>query len=117
VRRQLKERGLIDTADPAISDKADAALLVVSELVTNACRHAGGPGEMRTKWRNLALTVEVDDTTTATPEIRPPEQRGQGGGYGMGLVDNLADDWGVRPRQGTGRGKTVFARIVFPPAD
>lgn len=117
VLARLRDRGLTEAAAPAIREKADAALLIVSELVTNACRHASGPSEMRTSWDGQELTVEIDDGVAEGPVIRPESQRGETGGFGMGLVDCLADGWGVCRRPDAEEGKTVYVRICFPPGD
>lgn len=117
-RHKLKEclesKGLTSAADPAVKAKADAALLIVTELVTNAYRHSTGLRQMRTRWDGPDLTIEIDDDGAATvPVVRPHDERGEDGGFGMALVDQLADGWGVQCRAGR-RGKTVYARIRFP---
>ena len=94
---------------------ADSAELVLSELVTNAYRHACAPGRqigVRISIQGGALTVEVSDADPTHPRA--------GGaadddicGRGLFLVDALADDWGVQPRP-FGIGKTVWAVIKLP---
>ncbi|MFJ9847387.1 ATP-binding protein, partial [Kitasatospora sp. NPDC101155] len=54
---------------PAVDDHqravAEDVLLMVSELVTNACLHApGGPRELRLNWNGTRLRVEVSDSRT-----------------------------------------------------
>ena len=83
--------------------------LIISELVTNAVRHA--PGEP------ISVTVDVDDEGVVRGEI---EDHGAGGvrlratspsepgGFGLGIVDALTDRWGV------GDGST---RVWFELAD
>ena len=70
--------------------------LVLSELVSNAVRHA--PGEP------ISVSVDVDDDGVVHGEI---EDHGEGGvrlrattpdepgGYGLGIVDALTERWGV----------------------
>jgi anti-sigma regulatory factor (Ser/Thr protein kinase) len=77
---------------------ADVRLLV-SELVTNSVRHSGvGPPE------SVGLDVAVDEETIRVEvrdrgrgfEPRPREAgRTRPGGWGLYLVDRLADRWGV----------------------
>jgi anti-sigma regulatory factor (Ser/Thr protein kinase) len=76
----------------------EGALLVTSELTTNALRH----GRIGSDAVNLRLYVEfgrlvfeVEDFSPHPPEVkRLAEARDGGGGFGLHLVDDLADDWG-----------------------
>jgi two-component sensor histidine kinase len=111
VQDDLQSRGLAESDNPAVQDSADAAVLIVSELVTNARRHTSGPCQLRTTWEHTTLVIEVDDSDAVIPSIVPQDDRGSAGGFGMDLVDHLADSWGAQPRTG---GKTVYARIDFP---
>jgi anti-sigma regulatory factor (Ser/Thr protein kinase) len=71
--------------------------LVTSELVTNAVRH--GPGSP------ITLHVEVLDRDRVRGEVvddggpgslpHPVAPRGPDGGYGLHVVDGLAQRWGV----------------------
>ena len=77
--------------------------LLLSELVTNAIQH-GGAGPEETVQVRLAssperVRVEVYDpgSNGAAPRDRVEES----GGFGLLLVDRLADDWG---REDTGSG-------------
>ncbi|MEV4613119.1 ATP-binding protein [Kitasatospora sp. NPDC049258] len=113
VRCVTAELGVSTAADPAVRDGAEAAILIASELVTNAWRHAGGVMEMRLCWDDGVLTLEVDDHSATLPAVRPAAGRGAHGGYGLALVDHLADEWGAQCHPD---GKTVWARCVLPPA-
>ncbi|OCC08622.1 ATP-binding protein [Streptomyces sp. PTY087I2] len=95
-------------------DRIDDALLIVSELVTNADQHAADPEEFRTHWDGTDVTLEVDDSGPVPPCLCPPSARGENGGFGMALVDRLTQDWGTRPRTDRKTGKTVYARIAIP---
>ncbi|MDY0816707.1 ATP-binding protein [Kitasatospora purpeofusca] len=87
-------------------------LLMVSELVTNACLHApGGPRELRLRWDTVRLRVEVSDASPVPPALRPSADRGQPGGYGLRVVDRLARAWGSRPEDG---GKSVWLEVASP---
>jgi anti-sigma regulatory factor (Ser/Thr protein kinase) len=73
--------------------------LLVSELVTNAVRHAGGPrgGEVAldVTVESSSVRVEVADPGTGfDPQPRDDEMT-RPGGWGLYLVDRIADRWGV----------------------
>jgi anti-sigma regulatory factor (Ser/Thr protein kinase) len=109
LRHALRERQLEDLVDPA--------LLLLSELVTNAvqasARHVGrDPG-----WRQMiALSVQVTDASMFTEvwDASPglPVLRGadlvRDGGRGLLLVDCLADAWGHYRTDG---GKVVWCML------
>ncbi|MEU3661669.1 SpoIIE family protein phosphatase [Streptomyces sp. NPDC032940] len=88
------------------------ALLVVSELVTNAVVHAGTDVDVVCRLEETGtLVVEAVDRHPAraprdgdreTPH-EPPEY-----GRGLGLVAALSEAWGITYRPGT---KTVWARL------
>ncbi len=102
---------------PAVSADHRAAaedvLLVVSELVTNACLHADGPEELCVSRTGKVLRLEVTDLGTGTPAPRNPHRAGRPGGHGMFIVQRLCLDWGVTRREG-GVGKTVWAELAGP---
>ena len=77
---------------------ADVRLLV-SELVTNSVRHAGIQNHdrvhMQVQVSESALRVEVaDEGQGFAPQPRDMD-RSRPGGWGLYLVDQLADRWGV----------------------
>ncbi|WP_069816230.1 ATP-binding protein [Streptomyces sp. TP-A0874] len=92
---------------------AEDVLLVVSELVTNACLHAEGPEELRVGHANKLLRLEVVDLGSGTPAPRTPHRAGRPGGHGMFIVQRLCLDWGVIRNPG-GVGKTVWAELAAP---
>jgi anti-sigma regulatory factor (Ser/Thr protein kinase) len=85
-----------------IGDGAEVAILLTSELVTNAVRHSCGPIEVQARFCSArVLRVEVCDTghapiAAATPAVDDV------GGRGLYLVDALADAWGTE-HHGTGK--------------
>lgn len=78
--------------------------LIVSELVTNAIRHAGGPVELRLI-REHTLVCEVSDPSSTQPRLRRARETDEGG-RGLYLVAQLAARWGSRY---TANGKTIWA--------
>ena len=112
-RRALHDWGWLpaDTADRRAA--AEDVLLVVSELVTNACLHAGGPEELRLFRHAKALRLEVADGGAGSPAPRTPHRAGRPGGHGMFIVQRLCLDWGVVRAPGVA-GKTVWAELGAP---
>ena len=102
-----------DTADRRAA--AEDVLLVVSELVTNACLHAEGPDELRLACDNKVIRLEVADKGTGQPSPRTPHRAGRPGGHGMFIVQRLCLDWGVVRTPGVA-GKTVWAELGAAPA-
>ena len=96
--------------------------VVVSELVTNALRHAlpgyGGARPRRTIRVGLlqlkpCLLCAVADPSTAAPVIRPPGPLGETG-RGLHIICALSDRWGYAT---TDTGKVVWAMFTaWPPA-
>ncbi|MFI0239648.1 ATP-binding protein [Streptomyces sp. NPDC016845] len=92
---------------------AEDVLLVVSELVTNACLHAEGPDSLTVSLDNKVLRIEVADHGAGQPEPRTPHRAGRPGGHGMFIVQRLCLDWGVVRAPGV-VGKTVWAELGTP---
>ncbi|MGW6919343.1 ATP-binding protein [Kitasatospora sp. NPDC054939] len=86
-------------------------LLMVSELVTNACLHAGGPLELRLIRTPDRLRVEVFDASPVVPMLRRPGEAGRPGGHGLRVVSRLARSWGAQP---AGTGKAVWLEVPTP---
>jgi anti-sigma regulatory factor (Ser/Thr protein kinase) len=72
--------------------RADAGLMV-SELATNALRHGQGAVTIRIVVAPDSLTVEVADHGHGTVAVTP--EPGVSGGWGLRIVDELADGWGA----------------------
>ncbi|MDT3395851.1 ATP-binding protein [Streptomyces sp. B1866] len=112
-REALRDWGWLPAATADQRAAAEDALLVVSELVTNACLHAGGPEELRVSHAAKVLRLEVVDLGGGTPAPRVPHRAGRPGGHGMFIVQRLCLDWGV-VRHADGTGKTVWAEMAAP---
>jgi len=87
----------------------EAASLLVSELVTNAVRHARGIDVVTVNLHagRTWLRIEVQDTDRHWPQPRIPGRHDESG-FGFMLVDALASNWGVRE---TEAGKAVWAEL------
>ncbi|WP_286259335.1 PAS domain S-box protein [Streptomyces graminofaciens] len=86
------------------ADKADEALLLLSETLTNAVQHAEGPIVVHLCRTTTDLTIEVSDHSSHLPQPRSAGEDEESG-RGLLLVRTLADNWGVRP---TDEGKTTW---------
>ncbi|MBU6532164.1 SpoIIE family protein phosphatase [Streptomyces mayonensis] len=100
-------------------EQRDAAVLLLSELLTNVLVHTdadallaaevgGEPGERR-------IRVEVTDNGDDLPHKRRPGEMASSG-RGLVLIELLADTWGVAPR---GTGKSIWYELYesTPPPD
>jgi anti-sigma regulatory factor (Ser/Thr protein kinase) len=76
------------------ADVAETASLLTSELVSNAVLHARTPLHVSVELSSEWLRVEVSDRSAERPVPMEPEE-GSGDGYGLVLLDRLADDWGT----------------------
>ncbi|WP_395573091.1 SpoIIE family protein phosphatase [Streptomyces sp. BK79] len=96
-------------------DQLDAAVLLLSEMLTNVLVHTdadallvaevtGEPGERR-------IRVEVTDNGDDLPHKRRPGEMASSG-RGLMLVEMLADAWGVAPR---GEGKSIWYEVYESP--
>ncbi|HSX97201.1 MAG TPA: ATP-binding protein [Streptomyces sp.] len=112
-RQALYAWGWLPAATADQRAAAEDVLLVVSELVTNACLHAEGPAELRIGCDNKVLRIEVSDRGAGNPAPRTPHRAGRPGGHGMFIVQRLCLDWGVVRAPGAS-GKTVWAELGAP---
>ncbi|MFB6846611.1 SpoIIE family protein phosphatase [Streptomyces sp. NPDC056373] len=83
--------------------------LVVSELVTNAIRHAEPPIELRLIY-DRSLICEVSDGSTTAPHMRRARTYDEGG-RGLLLVAQTCQGWGARH---TADGKVIWAEQALP---
>ncbi|WP_416979191.1 ATP-binding protein [Streptomyces sp. T028] len=112
-RQALYAWGWLPAATADQRAAAEDVLLVVSELVTNACLHAEGPERMVLGCDRKVIRVEVSDRGTGQPAPRTPHRAGRPGGHGMFIVQRLCLDWGVVRTPGLA-GKTVWAELGAP---
>lgn len=117
-RRLRKELCTYEVPEPVVDD----AVLILSELLSNSCRHArplgeddpsaaGGSG-IRAGWRideDGLLTVEVTDGGGPTRPLPASPSLTARGGRGLGIVRSLSLRWGVRDAPGE---VTVWAMLA-----
>ncbi|MFG2599572.1 ATP-binding protein [Streptomyces sp. NPDC048462] len=100
MREQLRTHGVSDSV-------VDDAVLILSELLSNACRHGRplgrhsdvGEGDVRAAWRvdrTGGLTVEVTDGGGPTRPVPATPSVTARGGRGLNIISALAKKWGVR---------------------
>ncbi|WP_030172559.1 SpoIIE family protein phosphatase [Streptomyces sp. NRRL S-813] len=93
-----------------VTADADAALLVVSELVTNALVHTDGQVRLDLALVNDRLRIAVADTSPRTP-VKPTRIGWEAtGGRGILLVEAVSAAWGTLPVSG---GKQVWSELVL----
>jgi PAS domain S-box-containing protein len=102
-RRMIRE--LLAASDR--DDLIETAVLLVSEVVTNAMLHAGTPIDVAAYLDDDGLHVEVGDGSLHLP-VRRRYATTAGTGRGLLMLEQMVDDWGVARHQ---RGKTVWFRL------
>ncbi len=93
-------------ADWGLAEQAFAVELVLSELITNAIRHAAPPIRVRLL-RDRSLICEVRDGSATSPHLRYATDTDEGG-RGLFLVAQLAERWGTRY---PASGKVIWAEL------
>ncbi|MFF2651161.1 ATP-binding protein [Streptomyces sp. NPDC058045] len=100
-------------SDWDLDSVGDTTVLLVSELVTNALRHASGPIGVRLVLpvvRPGNLVVEVSDPLPDPPRARPATPEDENG-RGLQLVAHATRRWGTRRIP---EGKTVWFELPLP---
>jgi anti-sigma regulatory factor (Ser/Thr protein kinase) len=100
----LARSALVDAIPPPVlNERADDARLAISEVAANAVMH----GQLRPGHDTIRLVIDADDDhlriemeqSTAAVDVRVVEPRLEDavrvGGFGLRLLDQIADDWGV----------------------
>lgn len=89
----------------------DDALLLISELVTNAVLHGGPPILLSVDCDGGGLHIRVRDGSTVPPRPRVAGEEAENG-RGMSLVELLASTWGAVPVADVyGEGKEVWFEL------
>lgn len=114
-----------------VGHRFDDVCLVVSELVTNALRHAlpavaprpadrdgeHEPPQVRLhlmRWTER-MVCAVRDPSNDSPVAREADDFSAESGRGLFLVDSFCDSWGWHPLAGTLSGKVVWAMFRLQP--
>jgi anti-sigma regulatory factor (Ser/Thr protein kinase) len=87
----------------------ETALLLVSELATNAIQHGAPPVRLSLRLNADRLRVEVTDSSPTLPRVGQPGPD-QVGGRGLPLVQQLAACWGSQVSRSR-LGKTVWFEL------
>ena len=80
----------------------ETALLLVSEVVTNAITHGEGRPVVDVDVKSDGMRVCVTDQAADMPSVQPQDEASEHG-RGMFIVDTLASRWGVSPLAPTGK--------------
>ncbi|QJS08647.1 serine/threonine-protein phosphatase [Streptomyces argyrophyllae] len=102
---QARKQAGAKLAEWGLEDAAPTTELIVSELVTNAIRHARPPARLRLILQGARLTCEVFDGSSTSPYLRQANTFDESG-RGLFIVSQLAQRWGTRHDS---RGKTIWA--------
>jgi serine/threonine-protein kinase RsbW len=98
--------------NPTLVDETE---IVLSELVSNAVRHAKPlpDGTIRVNWtvRGGVVEVEVSDGGGPTAPRPAPRSLWSANGRGLRIVRSLAHEWGVLEDSG---GRTVWVSLGGP---
>jgi anti-sigma regulatory factor (Ser/Thr protein kinase) len=87
-------------------ERAERAELLVSELVTNVVHHVGSDMVVRCTRHGDRIRIEVSDPSAIPPLVSGTPDAG--GGYGLRIIDALADSWGFDTSD---RGKSVWFEL------
>ncbi|MFI8235529.1 SpoIIE family protein phosphatase [Streptomyces sp. NPDC085900] len=106
--RRFTRRTLRSWGVPAVN--RDPALLIVSELVTNALVHTDGRVRLDLTLLDNRLRISVSDASPRTPAKPTSISWEATGGRGILLVEAMSDTWGTVPVSG---GKQVWAELAL----
>jgi anti-sigma regulatory factor (Ser/Thr protein kinase) len=102
----IEGRHALDRLEGLLSpDRLGEVRLLVSELLTNSIRHGTRPGD----WITLDVDIGSESVRVVVtdrgpgfqPLPKPQPHPDRPGGWGLCLVDRLADRWGVRSNSET----------------
>ena len=91
--------------DGALAEIRETIRLLVTELVSNSVLHAGADDqssiELKVQASADVVRVEVRDCGPGFEPVPTEPDRQHGGGFGLFLVNKLADRWGVETEKPT----------------
>lgn len=104
------------TASGVHDSVIDDATVIVSELLSNSLRHARPlpSGQIQVAWSREGdcVHVAVTDGGSATEPRRGRPALSALGGRGLGIVETLAENWGVKHDESGAT--TVWAQLLIP---
>lgn len=100
VRRALQGWGLHELVEPAV--------LLTSEVVTNALLHSGTTITVRMAREGVGVRIEVQDGSTVMP-VRRRHSTTASTGRGVQLLASIAVDWGTEE---LATGKVVWFTVL-----
>jgi anti-sigma regulatory factor (Ser/Thr protein kinase) len=114
-----------------LEERFDDVSLIVSELVTNALRHAlpddtigsqrppdfDPAVRLHLMYWSTRLVCAVRDPSQESPSACDTEDFSAESGRGLFLVDSFSDSWGWHPLVGTLSGKVVWALFRLRPLE
>ena len=109
-----RARDALETLRPQLGDqRLEDLRLVVSELVTNSVRHANLDADdaivLRVEARRDVIRVEIHDRGPGFEAVARPASMYQESGWGLYLISQIADRWGVSTDPA---GTTVWLEIA-----
>lgn len=98
-----RRRARAAARDRLPDDAAEMLYLLITELVANALEHGSVPGEIEVTitFHDGRVEVTVDDPGGGFARAADAVSPRPGGGFGLHLVDGLAERWGVSCDQRT----------------
>jgi anti-sigma regulatory factor (Ser/Thr protein kinase) len=109
----LARRHLRDLGAELPRDLLEVALLLASELVTNAVKYGGDHIVLSVLDEPDRLRVEVHDDGPSAPTVEAAESHAVGG-RGLLLVESLAHEWGMDRGGRAEPGKGVWFTLRKP---
>ncbi len=85
----------------------ESALLIASELVTNAVVHARSRSVLGLRLLEGRVRIQVADHGAGMPTPRVPDEDGPGG-RGLPIIEAISSSWGI---DATPDGKVVWAEL------
>jgi anti-sigma regulatory factor (Ser/Thr protein kinase) len=110
LRSAIEARRLVEDELGLVGAGEDTMLhaqLLVTELVTNAARHARTPVDLSITTAVGRVRIEARDGsgTTLTPHVDTPTRH-----RGLQLIEDLSDGWGVEAQDA--EGKVVWCELT-----
>jgi anti-sigma regulatory factor (Ser/Thr protein kinase) len=98
------------TEDDPAAVVIDDALLVLSELLTNAVKYSSDDVEVAVYAHHDHVEISVRDDNPTLAHTRPAGPAATGG-WGIAMIETISQTWGQHQHD---NGKTVWARLAVP---